>query len=58
VTILTAVASASSDVLFYIGGFAVTARFLLALSVGALIGIGIRALIAAIVYVIHGCGGL
>lgn len=61
---------AATDTLFYIGGLAVTSKFLLAATIGALLGIGIRAsrshyiggaigaVIAVIVYVVHGCGGI
>ena len=41
---------ASTDTLFYVGGLAVTSKFLLAATIGAVIAI--------IVYVVHGCGGI
>lgn len=59
-----------ADTMFLVGGFAVTSKFLLFATVGALIGIGIRAsrshyiggaigaVIAIVFYVVRGCGGI
>jgi hypothetical protein len=59
-----------ADTLFYVGGAAVTSKFLLFAAVGALIGIGIRAsrshyiggaigaAIAIVFYIVRGCGGV
>jgi hypothetical protein len=59
-----------ADTLFYVGGFAVTSKFLLAMTIGALLGIGIRAsrshyiggaigaVIAMFLYIMRGCGGI